>query len=99
VSESLNTFLPYLIFQAFCQITDPLCTIPNENSGLFQIEIYSLFYVVWNDHCLFPLFLCECQVLLLHHLNSSVPIQSCKAEKQFLCVSFHSADWRSNTLG
>jgi hypothetical protein len=66
----------------------------NGNSGLFQLEIYSLFYVVWNDHYLFPLFLCECQVLLLHHLNPSVPIQSCKAEKQFLCVSFHSADCR-----
>jgi len=67
----------------------------NGNSCLFQLEIYSLLCVVWGDHYLFPLFLCECQVLLLHHLNRSVPIQSCKAEKQFLCVSFHSADWRS----
>ena len=95
MSESLNTFLPYLLFQAFFQITDPLCIIPNENLCLFQLEIYSLFYVVWNDHYLFPLFFCECQVLLLHHLNPSVPIQSCKAEKQFLCISFHSSDWRS----
>jgi hypothetical protein len=95
VRGSFNTFLPYLIFQAFCQITDPLCTIPNENSCLFQLEIYSLFYVVWNDHYLFPLFLSECQVLPLHHLNPSVQIQSCKAAKQFLCISFHSADWRS----
>ena len=67
----------------------------NGNSCLFQLEIYSLFYVVCDDHYLFPLFLCECQVLLLHHLNPSVPIQSCKAEKQFLCIYFHRADWRS----
>jgi hypothetical protein len=66
----------------------------NKNSCIFQLEIYSLFYVVWDDHYLFPLFLCECQVLLLQHLNPSVPIQSCKAEKQFLYISFHSADWR-----
>jgi hypothetical protein len=67
----------------------------NGNSCLFQLEAYSLFYVVWDDHYLFPLFLCECQVQLLHRLNPSVPIQSCKAEKQFLCVSFHSTDCRS----
>ena len=94
-SESLNTFLPYVIVQAFCQITDTLSTIPNENPCFFQLEMYSLFYVVWDDHCLFPLFLYECQVLLLHHLNPSVPIKSCKAEKQFFGISFHSADWRS----
>jgi len=67
----------------------------NGNSCLFQLEIYSLFYVVWDDHYLFPLLLCEWQVLLLHHLNPCVPIQSCKAEKQLLCISFRSVDWRS----
>jgi hypothetical protein len=70
----------------------------NGNFCLFQLEIYSLFYIVQDDHYLSPLFFCECQVLMLHHLNPSVPIQSCKAEKQFLCVSFHSADWRSKYL-
>ena len=99
MGEGLNMFLLCLIFQAFCQVTDPLHTIPNKNSCLFQLEIYSLFYVFWNYQYLFPLFLHECQVLLLHHLYPSVLIQSCKAEQQVLCVTFHTADWDLNTLG